>query len=105
MGASDPVERWFSEGDRRETFYGHNDRFQNRAVAWELEMLPDRGPCYMCQDLYGRDLFQHAGLPSFALRSKDGTLSLGTCGYHLETTAIMWDTLHSEIATRRQGMP
>ena len=95
--SSDPVEKWFSTGDRRETFYGLTDAFQNRTVAWDLEMLPDQGPCHMCRDLYGSDVMQNAGLPSFALRSKTGTRSIGTCGYHLETTAIMWDTINREI--------
>ena len=94
---ADPLEEWFSQSDRRETFYGLDDGFRDRTVGWWVEALPDRGPCHMCRDIYGRDLMQHTGLPSFAVHNKDGTNSLGSCGFHLETTLIMWDTIQAEI--------
>ena len=59
-------------------------------VAFELEILPDEGECYVCAATLAPVLSNPA---HFALRNHDGNTTVAACEYHLGHLAHHWDEL------------
>ena len=75
----------------------------SKTISFDLEILqPGQGECHFCLDLYGKDLMADAGAQLFTVRSKNTGHVLGSCGYHLETIAVMWDTIQAELDDARK---
>ena len=59
-------------------------------AVFEVELLPEKGECYMCVTTHGRSPAQ-SNPAHYMIRKTDGDRSVTCCGFHLEFIMPLWN--------------